>query len=109
MKIATPLKKVTPLFPSNPPLEIEILSSPPLLKIWLEAQLPPPPGRKGGGVHTMQNLGISSERTFWMFPFLEMFQKLKPETQKNMPPVKDQIGEICLQDQFRDKKWSKVL
>ena len=30
-------------------LKIEILSSPPFLKIWLEAQPPPPPSRIGGG------------------------------------------------------------
>ena len=41
-----PLKKVTPLFPSNPHLKVEVLSSPPLLKISVEAQ---PPCRKGGG------------------------------------------------------------
>ena len=41
--------KVIPLFPSNPPLKVEVLSSPPpFLKIWLEAQ-PPPPLQKGGG------------------------------------------------------------
>ena len=28
------LKKVTPLLPSNPSLKIEILSCPPILKIW---------------------------------------------------------------------------
>ena len=35
-----PLKKVTPLFPSNPPVnEVEVLSiPPPFLKIWFEAQ-----------------------------------------------------------------------
>ena len=37
------LKKVTPLFPSYPPQKVEILSSPPLLKIWLDVQPPPPP------------------------------------------------------------------
>ena len=51
-KLQPPWKRSPPLFPSNPPLEVEIPSSPSLLKIWLEAQLPPPPGRKGG-VHTM--------------------------------------------------------
>ena len=40
MKIATPLK-VTPFFPANPPLKVEVLQSPHFLKIWLEA-LPPP-------------------------------------------------------------------
>ena len=42
------LKKVTPpLFPSISPLKVEVLSSSPFLKIWLEANLPPP-CRKGG-------------------------------------------------------------
>ena len=45
-----PPEKSCPLLPSNPPLKVEFLSSPPFLKIWLEAQpLPPPsPCRKGG-------------------------------------------------------------
>ena len=38
----------SPLFPRNPPLKVEVLSSPPFWKIWLEAQSP---CRKGGGVH----------------------------------------------------------
>ena len=44
-QLQLPLKKVTPLFLSNPPLKVEVLSSPPFLKIWLEAQPPPPPER----------------------------------------------------------------
>ena len=36
---------VTILFPSNPPLKIEILSSTPFLKVWQETQHP--------RVHTM--------------------------------------------------------
>ena len=47
-----PLKKVTPLFPSNPPLKVEVLSSPPLWKFGWRLNLPPL-CRKGGGVHTM--------------------------------------------------------
>ena len=35
-----PLKIVTPFFPSNPPLEVEVLSSLSFLKIWLDAQCP---------------------------------------------------------------------
>ena len=46
-----PLKKVNPLFPTNPLIKIKVLSSPPFLKIWLEVQ--PPPPQKGGKVHTM--------------------------------------------------------
>ena len=41
-----PLEKGHPMFPNNPPLKTEILSSLPFLKIWWEAQ---PPCRMGGG------------------------------------------------------------
>ena len=60
-KLQTLLKKVTPVFPSNPLLKVKVLSSPPFLKIWLEVQPPPlPPQHKGGGggVHTMIALGL---------------------------------------------------
>ena len=51
-KLQTPPKKSCHLFPSNPPLKIEILSSPPFRNFgrWLN---PPSPSRKGGGLHTM--------------------------------------------------------
>ena len=52
VKIATPLKKVTP-FLRNPPLKVEVLSSHPFLKIWLEVQPPPPTHSIKGRVHTM--------------------------------------------------------
>ena len=46
VKTATSLKKIHPLFPSNPPPKIGILTChPPFLKIWMEAQ---PPSRKEG-------------------------------------------------------------
>ena len=48
-KLQPPLKKVTPVFPSNPPLKVEILSSPLFFKIWLEVQ----PPCKNRGLHTM--------------------------------------------------------
>ena len=47
-------EKGNPLFLSKPPIKVEVLSSSPLLKIWLEVQPSPPPHRfkqKGGGVH----------------------------------------------------------
>ena len=49
-KLQPPVKKVNPLFPSNQPLKIEVLSSPPnpLLKIWLETQSPPVEKTEGG-------------------------------------------------------------
>ena len=48
-----PPEKSHPLFPSNPSLKVEVLSSPPFLKIWLEAQTPPPrqPLSERGGAH----------------------------------------------------------
>ena len=56
MKIATLPEKGHPLFLSKPPIKVEVQSSSPLLKIWLEAQLPPPPPppQAGRGVHTMR-------------------------------------------------------
>ena len=42
-----PLKKVAPLFPSNPTLKVKVLPSPPFLKIWLEVQPPLPPAERG--------------------------------------------------------------
>ena len=66
MKIATPLKKVT-LFPSNPPVKVEVLSSLPFLKIWLEAQPPLFPLKKGGSVPTMQMWNIA--RHFYLSSF----------------------------------------
>ena len=36
-----PNEKSHSLFPSNPPLTVEAVPSPPFLKIWLEAQPPP--------------------------------------------------------------------
>ena len=50
MKIATPPsspeKSHLPLS-QQPPLKVEVLSSPPFLKIWLEAQSPQQKGRRG--------------------------------------------------------------
>ena len=44
VKIATtPLKKVTPLFPSNPPIKVEVLSSPhPYFENLVGGSIPPP-------------------------------------------------------------------
>ena len=52
MKIATPLKKVTLLFPSNPPLKVEVLSSPPPL-VFESLVGGSTPTAERGGVHTM--------------------------------------------------------
>ena len=47
------LKKVTPLFLSNPPLKVEVLSSPTLFENLVGGSTPPLPSRKkrGGGAH----------------------------------------------------------
>ena len=54
-KTASPLpEKSHPPLPSNPPLKVEILSSPPSLKFggqWLN----PPPSRKGGAAYYGSN------------------------------------------------------
>ena len=49
------LEKVTCLFPSNPPLKVQILSSPSFFENLVGCLMPPPPppSRKEGGVHTM--------------------------------------------------------
>ena len=43
MKIATPVKESHPLFPSNPSLKDEVLSSPPLFENLVRGSTPPPP------------------------------------------------------------------
>ena len=49
-----PHEKSHPLFPSNPPLKVEVLSSPLFEnKIWLEAHPHPLPLQKAGGVSIM--------------------------------------------------------
>ena len=52
-KLQRPPEKSYPIFPNNPSLKVEVLSShnplpPLLLKIWLDVQ---PHQQKGGGVH----------------------------------------------------------
>ena len=69
-----PLKKVTPLFSSNLPLNIEILSSAPFLKIWSEAQLPLQKtgagGRDGaGGAHSLKLMSLLGFRNLILINF----------------------------------------
>ena len=47
-KLQLPLKKGTSLFPSNPPLKVEILSNFPFWKFGWRFNPPPPPHRKWG-------------------------------------------------------------
>ena len=55
-KLQPLLKKVTSLFPSNPPLKIEILSCPPFFEEFGRRFNLPPPKQKGGGAHYEDNL-----------------------------------------------------
>ena len=50
------MKKVTPLFPSNLPLKVQVLSSPSFLKIWLEVQLLLPPPAESGDAHYVYDI-----------------------------------------------------
>ena len=65
-------EKSHPLFLSNPPLKVEVLSAPrppPLLKIWLEAHLPPPLQKgRGGGRCTLllANVFMCHFENIWM-------------------------------------------
>ena len=52
-KLQPPPEKSHPPLSQQPPLKVEVLSSPSFLKIWLEVQ-PSPPQQKGEGVHTIQ-------------------------------------------------------
>ena len=55
----TPSRKKSPPLSQQPPLKVEVLSSPPFLKIWLEVQPPlPPPQQKGEGLHTIVPYGL---------------------------------------------------
>ena len=61
-KLQPPPEKSHPLFPSNPPLKVEVLSSPPpLLEIWLETQ-PPPPAERAGAHY--DNVGCQGRTCF---------------------------------------------
>ena len=52
----SPWKKLPPLS-QQLPSKIKVLSSSPLLKIWLDVQPPPlPPQEKGRRVHTMESM-----------------------------------------------------
>ena len=58
-----PPEKRRPLFPSNSPLKVEFLSSPPFLKIRLEVQPERVPA-KMEGVHTTYKFSESSKNSF---------------------------------------------
>ena len=75
-KLQPPLKKVTPLFPSNALEKLRSCQTPLFenLKIYLEVH-PPSPSRKGGGVH----YGFGLMKLAWIF--LKIFQILFPQIQ----------------------------
>ena len=50
-----------PVFPSKPPLKLEVHSRLPFSKIWLEVQPTLHPSRKGGGAH--YDLAAQSSKT----------------------------------------------
>ena len=61
-----PPEKSHLIFPSNPPLKVEVLSNPPpFLKIWLETQPPLQKGGRGGGVHT-KRLQMTDRNLFFV-------------------------------------------
>ena len=65
VKTATPSpEKIYPLFPCNSPLKLEILSSSPFLKTWLEAHPPTPRPSREGGQHTV-NAEVKSSKMVW--------------------------------------------
>ena len=65
-KIATPPEKSHPLFPSNPPLQMEALSSPPLFWKFGRRLNPLPPSRpqQKGGRCTLYKLSPKSDLCF---------------------------------------------
>ena len=67
-----PEKIHPPLFPSNPHLKVKVLSKPPFLKIWLEAQLPLQKGQES--VHTMSTTLIKNKE---LRKKTELFYKFK--------------------------------
>ena len=89
------LKKVTPpLFPSNSPLKVEVLSSSPFLKIWLEANPPPPAER---GVPTMlgciQFFEAGDLDTLWAAPV--EYKNKAPESFHYLDSFQPQNSLLC--------------
>ena len=64
-----PLKKVTSLFSSNPPLKVEVLSRPPFLKIWDKVH-PLPPQQKGGAHYDMSLSNKCYTTSFFYYPLV---------------------------------------
>ena len=59
-------KKVTPLFPTNPPIKIKVLQSPPFWKFG--RRFNPPPQQKGG-----RETPSVVKHGFFMFPIMRLY------------------------------------
>ena len=68
-KNCNPLKKVTPLFPSNPPLKIEILSSP-LPPFWKFGRRLNPLAERGGRCTLWVYWGLTCNVVFYRYSYL---------------------------------------
>ena len=68
-QLQLPLKKVAPLFPSNLPLKVQVLSSPPFWKFGLRLNTPPPlqKGGGGGGARYISLIKAFSHAIFYFF------------------------------------------
>ena len=72
-------KKVTPLFPTNPPIKIKVLQSPPFWKFG--RRFNPPPQQKGG-----RETPLVVKHGFFMFPIMTLLEQTI-EKYKNHPQV----------------------
>ena len=64
VKMAIPPEKSYPLFSSNPPLKVEVLSSPPFWKFGRRFKLPAERGQEGRGTHIMRRITKAKEAPF---------------------------------------------
>ena len=68
MKVTTPPEKShPPLFPCNPPLKVEVLSSPPFWKFGWRLNPPAERGGGGGGAHYVSPSRLTSRRCLLIF------------------------------------------
>ena len=70
VKIATPLKKITPLFPSKLPLKVEVLSSPPPAPFENLVGGSTPLPAEMGGMYTMKLMHEYVNDVFLVFLLL---------------------------------------
>ena len=76
-----------PLFPSNPSLKVEVLSSAPLFENLVGGSTPPPPCRRGEGVHTMlkkeYKVELNTEAVARSYAVKKVFLKNSGKSQEN--------------------------